>query len=153
MANVEALAAQVARLQDLEDIKTMKYQYFRAMTFGDDALKEAALTADVVTSCVGRGLRLRRSGGAAALPDRLPRSRRRSSVTGWPACRRSPSSPTEAGDLGHVPLLLRSRARVRRRDVRLRRPVPQEDGVWKMSKTGHERVINQILDRREIPTR
>ena len=50
MANVEALAAQVARLQDLEDIKTMKYRYFRAMTFGDhDALKET-LTADVVTS-------------------------------------------------------------------------------------------------------
>ena len=27
----------------------------------------------------------------------------------------------------------------------------REDGVWRISKTGYTRVLNQILDRREMP--
>ena len=50
MVDIEKLARQVQRLQDLEDIKSLKHRYFRTMTYGDHAALKDTLTEDVVTS-------------------------------------------------------------------------------------------------------
>lgn len=154
MADLETLERQIAELRALEEIKTLKYRYFRAMTYNDyDTLKET-LTADVVTSY---------SDGEYVFEDR-------EKLLGFLIDSHDPDAGIIAYWMAGMPeLTLESETEAHgiwamyhhffdsKRgfvdemfvyyDDRYRR----EDGVWRISKTGYSRVINQILDRREMP--
>ncbi len=48
--NGDDISTRLARLEALEEIKSLKHRYFRAMTLGDYDLLKKTLTEDVVTS-------------------------------------------------------------------------------------------------------
>ena len=106
MVDLETLAAEVAELRDLEEIKKVKYRYFRAMTDNDhDALKgRHGGRRDVV---LRREVRVRGSRSAAGLPDRIPRPGRRDhGVLDGGDAEITLERDERDRDLGHVPLLL-----------------------------------------------
>jgi bile-acid 7alpha-dehydratase len=154
MVDLETLAAQVAELRDLEEIKKVKYRYFRAMTDNDhDALKET-LTADVVTSY---------SDGKYVFEDR-------DQLLGFLIDSHDPDAGIMAYWMAGMPeITLESETSataiwamyhyfysqkggfVDEMFVYYDDAYRKEDGVWRISKTGYRRVINQLLDRREMP--
>ena len=154
MADLETLAAQVAELRDLEEIKKLKYRYFRAMTYNDhEALKET-LTADVVTSY---------SDGKYVFEDRAQ-------LLGFLIESHDPNAGIIAYWMAGMPeITLESETKataiwamyhhffshkagfVDEMFVYYDDEYRKEDGVWRISKTGYTRVLNQILDRREMP--
>ena len=156
MSDHDVLAAQVARLQDIEDIKTLKYRYFRAMTFSDHALLKETLTADVVTSY---------SDGEYVFEDREKLLRflidshdpDAKIIAYWMAGMPEITleSPTEATGIWAMyhHYYDHGRGFVDEMFVYYDDVYRKEDGVWKMSKTGYKRVLNQILDRRDLPYR
>ncbi len=154
MANLETLERQVAELRALEEIKTLKYRYFRAMTYNDyDTLKET-LTEDVVTSY---------SDGEYVFADRkklltfLIESHDPDAqiiaywMAGMPEITLESSSSARAIWAMYHYFFNKAQGFVDEMFVYYDDEYRKEDGVWRISKTGYTRVINQILDRREIP--
>ncbi len=154
MADIETLAKQVARLNDLEDIKQLKYRYFRAMTYGDhDTLKET-LTEDVVTSY---------SDGHYVFEDREKLLRflidshdpKATIICYWMAGMpeisfQSDSKATGIWAMYHY-FYNKGQGFVDEMFVYYDDEYRKENGAWRFCKTGYKRVINQILDRREMP--
>lgn len=155
MSDMETLARRLARLEDLEQIRSLKHRYFRAMTFHDyDMLKET-LTQDVVTSY---------SDGLYVFDDREKLLR-------FLIDSHDPESKIIAYWMAGMPeITLESETEATAiwamyhyfydagsdfvdemfvyYDDAYRK---QEDGAWRISKTGYRRVLNQLLDRREMP--
>jgi len=154
MADLESLAKQVAELRDLEEIKQLKHRYFRAMTYNDhDTLKET-LTADVVTSY---------SDGKYVFEDRdqlltfLIESHDPNAgimaywMAGMPEITlESETKATAIWAMYHY-FYSQKGGFVDEMFVYYDDEYRKDDGVWRISKTGYTRVINQLLDRREIP--
>ncbi len=154
MADLETLERQIAELRALEEIKTLKYRYFRAMTYNDyDTLKET-LTADVVTSY---------SDGEYVFADReklltfLIDSHDPEAeiiaywMAGMPEIQlQNENEATAIWAMYHY-FFNKAQGFVDEMFVYYDDEYRLEDGIWRISKTGYTRVINQILDRREIP--
>ena len=154
MADLETLERQIAELRALEDIKQLKYRYFRAMTNNDyDVLRET-LTEDVVTSY---------SDGEYVFEDR-------EKLLGFLIESHDPDAGVIAYWMAGMPeITLESDTEARgiwamyhhfyshrhgfvdEMFVYYDDTYRREDGVWRISKTGYTRVINQILDRRMMP--
>ncbi len=154
MADLQTLEKQVAELRALEEIKTLKYRYFRAMTYNDyDTLKET-LTADVVTSY---------SDGEYVFEDReklltfLIDSHDPSAaimaywMAGMPEITLESETTASAIWAMYHYFYNQKGGFVDEMFVYYNDIYRKEDGVWRISNTGYTRVINQILDRREIP--
>lgn len=154
MADLEALARQVAKLQDLEEIKTLKYRYFRAMTYGDHETLKETLTEDVVTSY---------SDGLYVFDDRQKLLRFLIDshdpdakivaywMAGMPEITLESESEASAIWAMYHYFYNQGAEKVDEMFVYYDDRYRKEGGVWKISETGYRRVINQILDRREIP--
>jgi SnoaL-like domain len=154
VTDIETLTKQVARLNDLEDIKQLKYRYFRAMTYGDhDTLKET-LTEDVVTSY---------SDGHYVFDDREKLLRflidshdpKATIICYWMAGMpeisfQSDSKATGIWAMYHY-FYNKGQGFVDEMFVYYDDEYRKENGTWRFCKTGYKRVINQILDRREMP--
>jgi hypothetical protein len=154
MADLETLERQVAEHSALEEIKSLKYRYFRAMTYSDyDTLKET-LTEDVVTSY---------SDGEYVFEDRdklltfLIDSHDPNAeiiaywMAGMPEITLESENSANAIWAMYHYFFNKAQGFVDEMFVYYNDEYRREDGVWKISKTGYTRVINQILDRREIP--
>lgn len=155
MADLETLAKQVAELRDLEDIKSLKHRYFRAMTFSDHDLLEGTLTEDVKTSY---------SDGAYVYDDRqelldfLIKSHQPEKVIAyWMAAMPEITLNGETSASGiwamyhhfyDVGNNFGDEMFVYYNDE-----YRKEDGVWKICKTGYTRVLNQQSDKRKLPYR
>jgi len=158
MAEPDALARRIARLEDLEQIRSLKHRYFRAMTFHDHDLLKETLTADVVTSY---------SDGLYVFDDREKLLRflidshdpEAKIIAYWMAgmpeitLESESESETEATAIWAMyHFFYNQRAElVDEMFVYYDDAYRKEDGVWRISKTGYRRVVNQILDRREMP--
>ena len=154
MADLETLERQVAELRALEDIKQLKYRYFRAMTYNDYDLLKDTLTEDVVTSY---------SDGEYVFEDReklltfLIESHDPNAgimaywMAGMPEI--TLESETEASAIWAMYHYFFDEGKgfVDEMFVYYDDVYRKEDGVWRIAKTGYSRVINQILDRREMP--
>lgn len=154
MADLARLEKQLAELRDLEEIKKLKYRYFRAMTYNDyDTLKET-LTADVVTSY---------SDGKYVFDDREallkflidshdPNAQIMAYwMAGMPEISlEGEDSATAIWAMYHY-FYNQKAGFVDEMFVYYDDAYRKEDGVWRISKTGYTRVINQILDRRSMP--
>ncbi len=154
MADLESLERQIAQLRALEDIKSLKHRYFRAMTYNDYELLKETLTADVVTSY---------SDGEYVFEDRdklltfLIDSHDPDAgviaywMAGMPEI--TLESETEAKGIWAMYHHFFSHAHgfVDEMFVYYDDEYRFEDGAWRISKTGYSRVVNQILDRREMP--
>ncbi len=154
MVDIEKLARQVQRLQDLEDIKTLKHRYFRAMTQGDHETLKDTLTEDVVTSY---------SDGKYVFDDREkllrflidshdPNAR---IIAWWMAGMpeielQSETEATGIWAMYHY-FFNQGKGFVDEMFVYYDDAYRKEDGVWRFCKTGYKRVINQILDRSQMP--
>ena len=144
------------RLQDLEDIKTLKHRYFRAMTHGDHETLKDTLTADVVTSY---------SDGHYVFNDRekllkflIDSHDPNAKIIAWwmagmPEI--SFQSDTEATGIWAMYHYFFNQGKgfVDEMFVYYDDAYRKEDGVWRFWKTGYKRVINQILDRSGCRTR
>lgn len=154
MAEPDGLAARIARLEDLEQIRSLKHRYFRAMTFHDYALLKETLTADVVTSY---------SDGLYVFDDREKLLRflidshdpEAKIIAYWMAGMPEITleSETEATAIWAMYHFFYNQGAefVDEMFVYYDDAYRKEDGVWRISKTGYRRVVNQILDRREMP--
>ena len=154
MADLDTLARQVTELRDLEEIKTLKYRYFRAMTYSDyDMLKET-LTEDVVTSY---------SDGEYVFADReklltfLIDSHDPDAqiiaywMAGMPEITLESETTATAIWAMYHHFFNKAQGFVDEMFVYYHDEYRKEDGVWRISKTGYTRILNQILDRRGIP--
>ena len=154
MVDLEELERQVAELRAFEEIKSLKYRYFRAMTYSDyDTLKET-LTEDVVTSY---------SDGEYVFADReklltfLIDSHDPDAqiIAYWMAGMPEITLETERSATAiwamYHSFFNKARGFVDEMFVYYDDRYRREDGIWRISETGYTRVINQILDRREMP--
>ncbi|MHA7837631.1 MAG: nuclear transport factor 2 family protein [bacterium] len=154
MADIETLARQVAQLQDLEEIKSLKYRYFRAMTLNDHDMLKETLTEDVVTSY---------SDGLYVFDDREkllkflidshdPQAR---IIAYWMAGMPEITleSETEATAIWAMYHYFYDQGAefVDEMFVYYDDAYRKEDGAWRISKTGYTRILNQVLNRREMP--
>lgn len=154
MAEIEALARRIARLEDLEQIRSLKHRYFRAMTFHDYDLLKETLTEDVVTSY---------SDGLYVFDDREKLLRflidshdpEAKIIAYWMAGMPEITleDETEATAIWAMYHSFYNHAAgfVDEMFVYYDDAYRKEDGVWRISRTGYRRVLNQILDRREMP--
>ena len=148
------LAARLARLEALEEIKALKHRYFRAMALGDYDLLKETLTEDVVTSY---------SDGEYVFEDReklltfLIDSHDPDAgviaywMAGMPEITlRSETEATGIWAMYHH-FFSHKHGFVDEMFVYYDDEYRFEDGAWRISKTGYRRIVNQILDRREMP--
>ncbi len=154
MADLESLERQVAELRALEEIKRLKYRYFRAMTQNDYETLRETLTEDVVTSY---------SDGEYVFEDR-------EKLLTFLIDSHDPDAKIIAYWMAGMPeLTLESETSARgiwamyhyffdqghgfvdEMFVYYDDAYRYEDGAWRIARTGYTRVINQILDRREMP--
>ncbi len=154
MVDIEKLARQVQRLQDLEDIKTLKHRYFRAMTYGDHETLKNTLTEDVVTSY---------SDGHYVFNDRekllkflIDSHDPNAKIIAWWMAGMSEisfQSETEATGIWAMYHYFFNQGKgfVDEMFVYYDDAYRKENGTWRFSKTGYKRVINQILDRSKMP--
>jgi hypothetical protein len=154
MADLETLERQVAELRDLEEIKKVKYRYFRAMTNHDYDLLKDTLTEDVETSY---------SDGEYVFADReklltfLIDSHDPDAeiiaywMAGMPEIELESATTASAIWAMYHYFFNKKHGFVDEMFVYYSDTYRKEDGVWRISKTGYSRVINQILDRREMP--
>ena len=154
MTDLSQLERDVRQLRALEDIKQLKYRYFRAMTFSDYDLLKGTLTADVVTSY---------SDGEYVFEDREklltflidshdPNAK---VIAYWMAgmpelTLTSESTATGIWAMYHY-FYSRGHEFVDEMFVYYDDEYRLEDGTWKISRTGYQRVINQILNRKDMP--
>ncbi|MEM9175981.1 MAG: nuclear transport factor 2 family protein [Myxococcota bacterium] len=156
MADLETLAAQVAELRDLEEIKKLKYRYFRAMTHHDHAALKETLTEDVVTSYSdGKYVFEDREQLLAFLID--SHDPEAGILAYWMAgmpeiTLQGDASATAIWAMYHS-FYSQKAGFVDEMFVYYDDAYRKEEGVWRIAKTGYTRVINQILDRREMPYR
>ena len=154
MTDIDALARKVQKLEDLEEIKRLKYRYFRCMTDGDHEALRDTLTEDVVTSY---------SDGKYVFDDREKLLRflidshdpKAQVIAYWMAgmpeiTLESDTSARAIWAMYHY-FFNKAQGFVDEMFVYYDDAYRKEDGVWRISKTGYTRVINQILDRREMP--
>ena len=148
------LKREVRALKAHDFIKTLKHKYFRAMTFNDYDLIKETLTEDVVTSY---------SDGEYVFDDReklltfLTESHDPNSqviaywMAGMPEI--TLTSDTTATGIWAMYHHYYSRAHeiVDEMFVYYDDEYRLEGSDWKISKTGYRRVINQILNRRDMP--
>lgn len=154
MVDVEQLARQVQRLQDLEDIKALKHRYFRAMTFGDHETLKDTLTEDVVTSY---------SDGKYVFEDREKLLRflidshdpNAKIIAWWMAGMPEITFQSETEATGiwamYHSFFNQGKGFVDEMFVYYDDAYRKEDGIWRFCRTGYKRVINQILDRSQMP--
>lgn len=154
MADLANLEKQIAELRAIEDIKKLKYRYFRAMTYNDYELLKETLTEDVVTSY---------SDGEYVFEDReklltfLIDSHDPGAqviaywMAGMPEIElESETSATAKWAMYHH-FFSQKHGFVDEMFVYYDDTYRHEDGHWRIAKTGYTRVLNQILDRRDMP--
>ena len=154
MPDLSRLERDVRNLQAIEDIKQLKYRYFRAMTFSDYETLEGTLTEDVVTSY---------SDGEYVFEDRekllafLIESHDPSAeviaywMAGMPEITlKSDSTATGIWAMYHY-FYTRRHELVDEMFVYYDDEYRREGDDWKIRRTGYRRVINQILNRRDMP--
>jgi len=154
MTDLAALARDVQELKDLEAIKRLKYRYFRAMTDGDHEVLKDTLTEDVVTSY---------SDGKYVFDDRdklltfLIESHDPNAkviaywMAGMPEIElTSETTATGIWAMYHY-YYNRGQEFVDEMFVYYDDEYRKEDGTWRFCKTGYRRVINQILNRKDMP--
>ncbi len=154
MSDLESLERQVAELRALEAIKTLKYRYFRAMTYNDYDLLRDTLTEDVVTSY---------SDGEYVFEDRdklltfLIDSHDPDAgviaywMAGMPEITLRGENEAHGIWAMYHHFFSHAHGFVDEMFVYYDDTYRREEGEWRISKTGYSRVINQILDRRELP--
>ena len=154
MADLETLQQQVAELRDLEEIKKVKYRYFRAMTNHDYDLLKETLTEDVETSY---------SDGEYVFADReklltfLIDSHDPDAqiiaywMAGMPEIELEGATTASATWAMYHYFFNQKHGSVDEMFVYYSDTYRKEDGAWRISKAGYTRVITQILDRREMP--
>jgi bile-acid 7alpha-dehydratase len=154
MTDIEALARKVEKLEDLEEIKRLKYRYFRCMTDGDHETLKDTLTEDVVTSY---------SDGKYVFDDREKLLRflidshdpKAQVIAYWMAGMpeielTSKTTATGVWAMYHY-FYNRGQEFVDEMFVYYDDEYRKEDGVWRFCKTGYRRIINQILNRKDMP--
>jgi bile-acid 7alpha-dehydratase len=154
VTDLSRLEREVRELRAFEDIKRLKYRYFRAMTFSDYDTLEGTLTEDVVTSY---------SDGEYVFEDRKklltflidshdPNSQ---VIAYWMAgmpeiTLTSETTATAIWAMYHY-FYSRSSEFVDEMFVYYDDEYRKEGDDWKISLTGYRRVINQTLNRRDMP--
>lgn len=154
MTDFSALARRVQQLEDLEAIKQLKYRYFRAMTDGDHETLKDTLTEDVVTSY---------SDGKYVFDDREKLLRflidshdpKAQVIAYWMAGMPELELTGETTATGTWAMYHyfynRGQEIVDEMFVYYDDEYRKEDGVWRFCRTGYRRIINQLLDRRDMP--
>ena len=154
MPDLETLERHVAELRALEEIKTLKYRYFRAMTYNDyDTLKDT-LTEDVETSSSdGKYVFEDRENLLRFLIDSHDPDAQIMAywMAGMPEITLVDESEATAIWAMYHYFYNQKEGFVDEMFVYYDDAYRKEDGVWRISRTGYSRVINQILDRREMP--
>jgi len=154
MADLERLEREIRELKSLEEIKCLKHRYFRAMTFSDHETLSDTLTEDVITSYSdGKYVFENREKLLTFLIDSHdPKSQ---VIAYWMAGMPEISLTSETTATGiwamYHYFYSRSREFVDEMFVYYDDEYRREGEVWKISRTGYRRVINQILDRSEFP--
>ena len=154
MSDLERIERELRELKDLEAIKRLKYRYFRAMTFSDYETLEATLTEDVVTSY---------SDGEYVFEDRSKlltflidsHDPNAQVIAYWMAGMpvidlTGPTTATGIWAMYHY-YYSRSHEFVDEMFVYYDDEYRKQDGEWRISRTGYRRVLNQILNRKDMP--
>ena len=147
------LAARLARLEALEEIKALKYRYFRAMTLGDYDLLKETLTEDVVTSY---------SDGEYVFEDReklltflIESHHAGQQVAYWMCAMPEITIANDREATGtwafYHYFYHRGHEFVDEMFAYYDDEYRFEEGAWRIARTGYKRVLNQELDRRDIP--
>lgn len=147
------LAARVARLEALEETKALKYRYFRAMTHGDYDLLKETLTEDVVTSY---------SDGEYVFEDRekllrflIDSHHSGQQVAYWMCAMPELEIVDETKATGvwafYHYFYHRGHEFVDEMFCYYDDEYRHEDGRWRIARTGYSRVLNQQLNRRDLP--
>lgn len=154
MTDLQRLEREIRELKALEEIKCLKHRYFRAMTFNDHETLEGTLTEDVVTSY---------SDGEYVFEDRdklltfLIESHDPNAqviaywMAGMPEITlKSESTASGIWAMYHY-YYNRGQEFVDEMYVYYDDEYRKEGDVWKISRTGYRRVLNQILNRKDMP--
>jgi len=151
---LQTLQREIRELKNLEAIKTLKHKYFRAMTFNDHDMIKETLTEDVVTSY---------SDGEYVFEDREKlltflidsHDPKAQVIAYWMAGMPEITLTSETTATGiwamYHHFYSRAHEIVDEMFVYYDDEYRLEDGSWRISKTGYRRVINQILNRRDMP--
>ena len=154
MTDTATLERRIAALEDLEAIKRLKYRYFRCMTDGDHENLRDTLCEDVVTSY---------SDGKYVFEDREKLLRflidshdpKAQVIAYWMAGMPEIELTSETTATGTWAMYHyyynRGEEFVDEMFVYYDDEYRKEDGVWRFSRTGYRRIINQLLNRKDMP--
>ena len=154
MPDLEQLERAIRELKDLEEIKCLKHRYFRAMTYNDHETLRDTLTEDVVTSYSdGKYVFENREKLLTFLID--SHDPKAQIIAYWMAGMPEISLTSETTATGiwamYHYFYNRGREFVDEMFVYYDDEYRKEGDTWKICRTGYRRVIEQILDRSEIP--